>query len=109
MTRYTGHSYLNENLGKRIREFRKLRGWSAEKLSEMAGGKVSAPAIYKIEGGFQGNLSFTQGMAIAHALGVAPESLLDQELPEDVKIIGQEFDAARKRLTEILRILNDSE
>ena len=61
-------------LGKRIRELRKKRGISQEKLAELA--SVHENHIRRIERG-EANPSYLVVLRIARALGVKPSELVD--------------------------------
>jgi transcriptional regulator with XRE-family HTH domain len=62
-------------LGKRVRELRKERGYSQEKLAELA--SVHENHVRRIEGG-KANPSFLVVVRIAKALGARPSELLDR-------------------------------
>jgi transcriptional regulator with XRE-family HTH domain len=59
------------NLGKRVRELRRERGYSQERLAELA--DIHENHVRRIEGGTNPSTSFWSGSA--HALGVNPSAL----------------------------------
>jgi len=59
--------------GKRIRQLREVRGWSQEHLATLCG--LSARTVQRLEA--EGNASLESRMAVAAALEVAAEDLLD--------------------------------
>ncbi len=59
--------------GKRIRQLREARGWSQEHLASICG--LSPRTVQRLE--TEGNASLESRMAVASALGVAAEYLLD--------------------------------
>jgi len=61
------------NLGIRIKQLRKQKGWSQLRLAEYAG--VSKTAIGDIETGVKTRLTRKQRTKISKALGVATEEL----------------------------------
>ena len=65
---------LLRSLGKRIRELRKARGISQERLAELA--DVHENHIRRIERG-EANPSYLVTLRIARALGVKPSVLID--------------------------------
>jgi transcriptional regulator with XRE-family HTH domain len=65
--------------GKRVKELRKLKKLSQEKLAHLVDSELST--INRIELGKAGT-SFTTILAISEALGVHPKALFDFELPK---------------------------
>lgn len=63
--------------GSRIKETRKRRGMSAEKLAEITG--ISAATIYRYENGDIASMPATKLKPIADALGVTPGDLIGWE------------------------------
>ncbi len=59
--------------GKRIRQLREARGWSQEHLASICG--LSPRTVQRLES--EGNASLESRMAVASALEVAAEDLLD--------------------------------
>jgi transcriptional regulator with XRE-family HTH domain len=68
-------SSLLRALGKRVRELRKERGYSQEKLAERAG--IHENHVRRIEGG-TANPSYVVLVKIAKALGVVVAKLVEQ-------------------------------
>jgi transcriptional regulator with XRE-family HTH domain len=68
------HHTMAKALGRTIRDLRAQRGWSQEVLAELAG--LHRNYIGHVERG-ELNISIAQLVKIAHALGVAPGSLVD--------------------------------
>jgi len=66
-------SSLLRALGKRVRELRKERGYSQEKLAERAG--IHENHVRRIEGG-TANPSYVVLVKLAKALGVTPGELM---------------------------------
>jgi len=62
------------NLGIRVKQLRKQKGWSQLRLAEIAG--VSKTAIGDIETGVKTRLTKKQRIGISKALGVTIEELL---------------------------------
>jgi len=60
--------------GKKVRELREKRGWSQEKLAEIA--DLHRNYVGNVERGEQ-NISIDNIEKIAHALGVKPAKLFD--------------------------------
>jgi len=65
----------NIQIGFAISEARKVRGITAKDLAALSG--LSTTALSKIEGGTQ-SLSFASGIAIAKALGITANDLVDR-------------------------------
>lgn len=71
-------------LGERIAYYRKLNGWSAERLAQESGEGVTRAILAQLESRKRDTLSIAQFMAICLALGVPPAALLADALhPED--------------------------
>lgn len=64
---------MENEVGKRIRNIRQLRGYSQEGLAEIVG--TTKQSIYKYETGLVSNIPLKKFRAIAKALDVSPESL----------------------------------
>lgn len=91
-------------LGARIRELRKAIGWTAIRLSHETGGVVSRHAIAKLESNFQENVSLAQGVALANALGVTCEDLLNVTIPPRALVAAREIAEARERLCGLMAV-----
>ena len=71
------------DFGKRIKDLRMSRGWSAEELAERCG--VSPATIYRYERGTISSAPVDKIAPIAEALGVSPAVIMgwgDDEKPE---------------------------
>lgn len=67
-------------LGQRIAYYRKLNGWSAERLAQEAGEGVTRAILAQLEAGRRDSVSLQQFMAICLALAVPPAALLADPL-----------------------------
>ena len=65
---------MENEVGKRIRNIRQLRGYSQEGLAEIVG--TTKQSIYKYETGLVSNIPLKKFRAIAKALDVSPEFLM---------------------------------
>ena len=74
---YTRHRDFIIALGKKIREIRKSKGLSQQKLANLSNLELSQ--INRIELGII-NTSVSHMLSISEALGMAPKQLLDFEL-----------------------------
>lgn len=63
-------------LGARIAYYRKLNGWSAERLAQEAGDGVTRAILAQLEAGRRESLSVQQFCAVSIALGLPPAALL---------------------------------
>lgn len=95
-------------LGARLRELRKARGWTASRLAEETGGAVSPNAIAKLETNVQDNVTLAQGLALAHALGVSVEQLMDVEVPTVALVVAVEIAYAKARLADALTHIEEA-
>lgn len=76
---------LTKGIARRIVRYRKLNGWSAQRLADNTDGLLSRATIASIESGRRANLRLDQFLAICLALRVPPVALLvDLERPFDV-------------------------
>ena len=75
----TPHKEAQQAFGKKVKELRKAKKLSQEKLAYMVDSELST--INRIELGKAGT-SFTTIMAISEALGVHPKVLFDFEMPK---------------------------
>jgi transcriptional regulator with XRE-family HTH domain len=73
-----GEASLLKALGKRVRELRKARGLSQERLAELA--DIHENHVRRIEAG-TANPSYLVLVRIGKALGVRPGELIDGKLP----------------------------
>jgi transcriptional regulator with XRE-family HTH domain len=75
---------VGADIGRRIAHYRKLNGWSAEKLAEEAGGGLTRSVIANIESGRRDDVGVRDLVAISVALQVPPAALLvDIERPSE--------------------------
>jgi transcriptional regulator with XRE-family HTH domain len=70
--------YDPHRLGSRIQRLREQAGHSRQQLADLAG--IGRVTLYQAELG-QHSLSLVRLFAVAHALGVAPGTLLDEVNP----------------------------
>lgn len=89
-------------LGRRIRELRKARGWSARQLAEETNGVATRCVIADLEVGRRQDLYLTVAMAIAHALGMSVEQLIDASIPPSTFSMAVELVHLRGALREAL-------
>lgn len=73
---------LTAGIGKRIARYRKINGWSAQRLADNTDGAISRASLASIESGRRVNLQLGQFLAICLALRIPPVALLiDLEQP----------------------------
>lgn len=92
-------------IGRRVREMRKRRGWTAMELSARAG-TISRGTLAKLECGVKPDLSLTQAIGIAHAFGIPVECLIADDLPVDALLAAAEIASARIRLDASIKALS---
>jgi transcriptional regulator with XRE-family HTH domain len=90
-------------LGKRIRELRTARNWTAVRLSQETGGALTRVKISKLESNLQEHVSLIQGTALARAFGVTVEALLDVTIPPAALVVAVEIAEARQRLDGLMQ------
>lgn len=73
---------LTAEIGKRIARYRKLNGWSAQRLADNTNGALSRATIASIESGRRANIRLDQFLTLCLALRIPPFALLvDLEHP----------------------------
>lgn len=90
-------------IGRRIRELRKARRWSGQKVSDLTGGAISRSSIADIELGRAKDISLTAAIAIARIFDISVESLVDEHIPPTAYAIAHEITAAKNRLDAVVR------
>lgn len=88
------------DLGKRIRELRTARGWTATELGRRAG--ISRVTLSKLERGFQTDMRLSSAIAVAKALDVSVEQLVDTETPILAILTAAEIAVAKRHLGHVL-------
>lgn len=87
-------------VGKRVREMRKRRGLSQQKLSEIAG--ITPSSVSYIEGGLK-CMSLDTFVSVANALRVSADELLKDSIENTIVVSNHEFAAVISDCSEFER------
>lgn len=93
--------FTPSSVGRRIRELRKARGWSAQKLAdliEVNGGTLGRSGISDLEVGRIQSPRFAEAVSIAKAFGLSLDQFADFETPTSAFVIAAEIADAKHRL-----------
>lgn len=85
-----------------VRELRRLRGWSAQQVSDATNGAVTRSVISDLETGRKQHIDLAQAFALAHAFGLSVYQIADVDLPPSALVVAAEIAAARQQLREAL-------
>jgi transcriptional regulator with XRE-family HTH domain len=73
------------DLGHQIRQLRKARGWSAQRLADETGGVATRSVIADLEIGRRKDLYLMVAVAVAKAFELTVEQLIDEEFTTTLK------------------------